>query len=412
MMTGTYYRNLLTVMSVAIFYTNVPIYTNMIATNAKESAPILWVIGLCALSLPLLIGQMLRSNIWKSPLVLWCFGYAWITVMWFFLSSQSDMPWQEVRWRFLTIIELFVFLALFANPDAIGLVRQTLAAAVLFGVALNVYELFVPLSFSSLPGRSTGLYLNPNQSGEALVMGMLFAVTILPSWVRGPFILITGIGVFTTFSRGAILQWVIVVVGFMLMGRVGLKNVLLSISMSLLLVALVLLPRWDELLTTLGNSGVINKNVEERLDWFTDPSGVSDYSSWERKYLAKQAWDKTADHPFLGNGTGSSREMAAGAHNQYLMFMQDHGLLGAAILPLLVLAVTWRARGEARGVAIVFGCIIIVRGFFSHDILNQAESLMLFALMAIMSSSRETEMEQTLSIATAEVTAPRVLART
>jgi O-antigen ligase len=231
--------------------------------------------------------------------------------------------------------------------------------------------------------------------------------------LRVPFILLVGVGIFTTFSRSAILQWVVIVVSFMLMRRVRLRDFVLPVSVSLLLVAVLLLPRLDQFLTTLDSSGVINKNVVERLDWFTDPTGVSDDSSWERTYLVKQAWDKTAEHPFLGSGTGTSREVAVGAHNQYLMFMQDHGLLGAAILPLLILAVTWGARGEVRNLAIFFGGIVILEGFISHDILNQPDLLMLFALMAVMSStSRESEIKKMQAMTTVEEDGPKVFAKT
>lgn len=398
----SWYRNILVVVSVAIFYTCVPDYINHIADPTSDragSAPKLWVIGFCLLSLPVLIRQVLRSDILRSPLMIWCFGFALITITWFFLSSQSDMTWQEVRWRFLTIVELFMFLALFAEPNTTRLVRQALVVAVIFGAVINIYELFVPLSFSEVNGRSAGLYMNPNRTGAALIVGMIFSATVLPTRFRGPFILFTGIAIFATLSRSAILMWVIAVMGFMFLGKVSPKNLFLSVSVSLLVVVLVLLPRWDQFLTNLGSLGVINKDIEERLDWLADPTGVSDDSSWERKYLAKQAWDKIADRPFLGSGTGSSREMAIGAHNQYLMFMQDHGLLGAAILPLLLLAVTWGVRGEARGVAIVYGGTIIVWSFFSHNVVNQVETLMLFALMAAMSlTSRESEMAKSIDV--------------
>ena len=406
------YRNILVVVAVAIFYTNVPGYINMTATSAADSAPMFWVIGLGVLSLPLVVGQLLRTNILKSPLIVWCFGYAWVTAAWFFLSSQSDIAWQEVRLRVFTIFELFMFLVLFAHPNATKLARQALVVGVLFGVALNVYELFVPLSFSKVFGRSGGLYLNPNQAGQALVLGMIFSVSVLAAWLRAPFILLAGIGIFSTFSRSAILQWVIAAMGLMLVGRVKVKDLLLPVSLSVLLVAVVLVPRWDQFLTTLDSSGVINKNVVERLDWFTDPFGVDDYSSWERAYLATQSWNKTAEHPFLGSGTGSSREMAMEPHNEYLMFMQDHGLLGAAILPLLVLAVTWGARGEARNLAILFGCTIMLQSFVSHNLLDQWEVLMLFALMAAMSStSRESEIKRTQTMTTEEVNAGKALVR-
>jgi O-antigen ligase len=411
-MMGIYYGKLLVMIAVAVFYTNMPNYFNWSDIIPADSAPIRWIIGFGLLSLPFLLIQGLRSDILKSPLTLWCFGYAWIAMAGFLLSSQSDIAWQEVRWRFIAIVELMMFMTLFAHEELARLARQAIVVAVLFGVAVNIYELFDPMSFSRVLGRSAGLYMNPNQAGQALVLGMIFGISVLPAWSRAPFILLTGIGIFPTFSRSAILEWVIIVVSFMLMRRVRPRDFFLAVAVSLLLVAVLLLPRLDQFLTTLDSSGVINKNVAERLDWFTDPTGVSDDSSWERSYLLKQAWDKTAEHPFLGSGTGTSREVAMGAHNQYLMFMQDHGLLGAAILPLLVLAVTWGARGEVRNLAIIFGGTVILQGFMSHDILNQLELLMLFALMAVMSSgSRESEMKKTQAMITAETDRPRGFAK-
>jgi len=407
-----YYRNFLIVAVVAIFYTNVPVYINATATSVADSAPMLWMIGLGVLALPLVIGQLLRASIFTCPLIIWCVGYVWVSTAWFLLSSQSDMAWQEMRWRFLTVYVLIMFLMLFTQPNATRLARKTLVAAVLFGVAVNIYELFVPLSFSQVLGRSAGLYLNPNQAAQALVLGMIFSVSVLTAWLRAPFILLTGIGVFSTLSRTSILEWVIAVMSLMLVGRVKVKDLLLSVSLSLLLVAAVLAPRADQLLTDLASSGVINKDIVERMDWFSNPSGVEDYSTWERKYLATQAWEKTAEHPFLGSGTGSSRETAIAAHNQYLMFMQDHGLLGAAILPLLVLSVVWGARGETRSLAILFGGIVMLHGFASHDLLNQSEVLMLFAIMAVMSSERcESETIKMHTMVGSEVGRSRVFAK-
>lgn len=404
-----YYRNILVVLSVAVFFTGVPNYVYIVH---KIVEPLHWVIGFGVLSLPLLIKQLTRTDLLKSPVILWCFGYAWLTLLSFFQSSQSEDVWQEVRWRCLTISSLLMFLAIYANPDSTKLVRRMLVGGVLFGVALNIYELFVPRSFSSVIGRSAGLYGDPNTAGAALVLGMIFSVTALSPRYHVPFILLTGIGVFLTFSRGAILIWLLAVTSLILMGKVRFKDLLLTSSVSLLLIVLILLPRWDEFLMTLERDGVLNKNVMERMAWFADPTGVSDDSSWERKYVAKRAWEKVAERPFLGNGTGSFRNAYVLPHNQYLTFMQDHGLIGAVILPLLGLAVTWGMRGENRRLAIVFNGTLLLWGFFSHTILNEPHTLLLLALMAAMTlTSREDQVRRTLAMATVEVDAPRAAVR-
>lgn len=402
----TYYRNLLAVAAVAIFYTGVP---NYVCTYHPAVEPKYWVMGFCLMSMPLLVKQMVGSDLLKSPVVVWCFGYAWLTITWFVvLSSQSEPAWQEVRWRVLTIIDFLLFLGLLANRETIRLVRQTLVVGVLFGVALNIYEVFDPGTFSTVRGRSAGLYGNANNAGIALALGMILSVSVLPPVCRGPFILITGVGVFATFSRGSISAWLLAFAGLILAGGVRMKDLLLTSFLVLVLAVVTVLPQWDQLLTTLERTGTINKNVEERMAWFLDPSGVSDDSSWERKYLAKQAWEKVAERPFLGSGTGSSYEAYIPPHNQYLAFMQDHGLIGAAILPMLVLAVIWGARGECKRVAAIFGCTVILVGFFSHTLMNEEHTLLLLALMAAMAwASHKSEMDSAQVLATAEVGAPK-----
>ena len=402
-----WYRNILVVASVAIFYTSVP---NYVHSTYGIVAPLHWVIGFGILSLPLLIKQiMARSDLLKSPVVVWCFGYAWLTITWFVVSSpQSDWSWQEVRWRALAIIDIVMFLILFANPQTNKVVRQALVVGVLVGVAFSIYELFVPRSFSNVVGRSAGLYGNPNAAGEALVLGMILSVTVLPSKFRAPFLLITGVGVFLTLSRGAILVWLIAFAGLMLIGKVRVKELLLTVSVSLLLVVAILLPRWDQFITTLERDGILNKNVMERIAWLSDPSGVSDDSGWEREYVAKQAWEKVAERPFLGSGTGSSHIAYIPSHNQYLSFMQDHGLIGVAILPLLIVAVTWRAHGESKRIAMIFGFTVLLEGLFSHRVLNEEYMLLLFGVMAAMTLiSRESPARGMHALTPAEIGVPR-----
>ncbi len=247
------------------------------------------------------------------------------------------------------------------------------------------------MSFNKEVGRSSGLYMNPNMAGEALVLGMILSVTVLEPRYRGPYILLTGIGILSTFSRGGILAWVIAVAGLMLARGISLKDLLLPVLLGVALGILVVLPQLDQLVTTWERTGVLNANVLERLEWFTDPYGISDASSWERKYLARQAWDNFAERPFLGSGTGSFSQAVVLPHNQYLAFMLDHGLIGVIILPLLILAAMWGVRGETMYVTIVFGCVVLMLGLFSHRIFHPGYTLLLISLMAAMSRNQESQ---------------------
>jgi hypothetical protein len=387
-MSITYYRNLLAILAVATFSTGWSIYQSF--TYPALGQPKDWILGLSLLSLPLwLFKPKFNQHFLKIPLVVWCFGFAFVTMLWFLGSSQSEIAWRDARGRLSAIMLVLSCLMIFANPSTVRSARWVLGFAVLFGTALNIYEFFVPMTFSLVHGRSTGFYLNPNLSGEALVLGMILSVTVLPQSCRGPFLLLTGLGIFATFSRGSIAAWLIAVSGLLLFTKgVRAKDVVWTFLLSLLVVGIVLLPKLDAILTTMDRAGVINKNTEERLTWLTNPSGVSDDSSWARMQVAQQAWMKFSDHPWVGSGTGTMYEsFDIPPHNQYLAYMLDHGALGATIVPLLILALIWRAQGETRRIGLVFGTIILWLSFFTHNILTFGHSLILFALLAAMAST-------------------------
>ena len=141
------FRNALAVIAVAVFYTNWPDYAH---SRLGILVPYQWVLGFGVLSLPFLFRPIVASEMLKSPVVIWCFGYALVTMMWFLGSSQSDVAWQVVRTRFLSIVELLLLLALFANPEANRFARYALVVAVSVGSVLQIYEVYFPMSFSEV----------------------------------------------------------------------------------------------------------------------------------------------------------------------------------------------------------------------------------------------------------------------
>jgi len=373
----TPFHTLLAVIAVGIFFTNTPDYLHV---RFGVLNPFQWVVAFGILSLPIILKQVIGSQILKSPIIIWCLGYAWVTIIWFIGSTQSDVSWQVVRWRFLNIIEIFLFLILFSDPEANRSARITVVGAVLVGCAIQFYELYYPMTFSEVLGRSAGLYMNPNTAGAALVTGMLCGVTVIPSRYRVAFVLTTGLGVLASSSRGSILAWCTAMVGLMIVGHARTKEVAVTVSVTLLLAILLVLPRWDNFVDDLERSGSLNRNVEERLASLIDPSGQADESSWSRKYLVTKAWEKIEERPFLGWGTGASFETEMAAHNQSLVFMQDHGILGILILPLLLAAIVFHGKGKLRPIVLVFSCTIMVMSLFSHHLLNQVHTIIMLAL--------------------------------
>ncbi len=394
-----YYRNLLAILAVATFCTGWSMYQPF--EYPALGQPKDWIFGLFLLSIPLwFCKSAFNRHFLKVPLVLWCFGFVFVTMLWFLGSSQSEIAWRDVRLRLSAIMLVLSCLMIFASPGAIRSARWALVFAVLFGVAMNIYDFLAPMTFSEVQGRSAGFYINPNLSGEALVFGMILSVTVLPSFCRGPFLLLAGVGIFLTLSRGGIVAWMIAVSGLLFFAKVvRAKDLVWTFLMSLLVVGIVLLPKLDAILTSMDQAHVVTKDTEQRFEWLTDPFGASDNSALERKYLAEQAWRKFSEHPWGGSGTGTFHEsFEIPPHNQYLSYMLDHGILGAAIMPLLILALIWGARGETRRVGILFGATTLWLSFWNHTMLSFGHSLILFALLAAMASTEPALVRKTAKI--------------
>lgn len=380
---GIYHAGLV-LAAMAVFFTNLPDYVHHQNLAETLSVPKNWVIAFCLLSIPIVTRRQSFEPALRSPITLWCLGYVFVTVLWQFNSSQSEETWRELRLRVLSVVELLSVFMVLAVPAAIKFGRQCLVVAVLFGVVLNLYEVFYPSTFSLVSGRSAGLYMNPNLSGQALVLGMVLSMNILSGFWRMPFILLTGVGAFATFSRASILGWLIAVVGMLMCDKVRLREMLSSLGFFLVVGALVIIPQLDQWLTTWERTGTMNADVLERLEWLSNPFEVSDHSSWSRATVAREAWSKFTEASLFGIGTGSTHDMVIEPHNQYLALMVDHGIIGAIILPLLLFALAWNARGETRGTAFVFSATVLVLGVWTHSILRDEHSLVLFSLMAAM----------------------------
>ncbi len=376
------YARLIVMLYAAFIGMNGPLY--LAIDKQIFPAPYYWLGLLALLSTPALIKRCASWDMLRSPLVLWCFGFLWVSIAGFFVSAQTPALWRETLLRIMVIFELIWFYILLTDVGVMKLARYGLLAATAINVALNIYEFFYPLTWSITYGRSAGLHGNPNQSADAIAMGTLLTVSVLPLWARMPYLLFAGIGVLTTFSRSGIVEWCILAIGAVVMQQVRGRDFLLIGGACLFVGFLLFIPFGDDILKSWDKMSGANRDLLERLNFFGTPTEVIDYSALERAYVAQQAWERVADHPLLGHGTGAASDVLVGTHNAYLEFMEDHGVFGMLLLPLLVLAATWGAAGEVRQVAWIFAFMVLWQGFFSHGLLYVDIRVFVLALMAAM----------------------------
>jgi O-antigen ligase len=372
------YRAFLVIFVVAVFFTYFSDYTERFGV-----IPLYWIMLFGALAAPLALHGALSQRIPIPPLLWWALFYLDISIVWFYRTDQDAFAYQEVRKRILSMLFLMLGMIVFSREREQRIGRQMVALGVLLATALNIYELFHPLTFSTIPGRSTGLYSNVNQSGAALVLGLILSFHVIPNRLKPLFLLTVAVGIVPTFSRSAMIAYM-VVVGYFFMRDgliVQLRRVVVLIATG---VALVFSPIWKDLQQSLENRGALNLNVLQRVSFFTQ-GNTSDASSNERRAVAARAWQLFGDHPVLGWGTGASRRIEGfevGTHNIYLAMLVDHGIMGIFVIPGLLLAVIWGANRKTIDLTIPYLLFMVIWGFFSHNVLEERYILLASALLA------------------------------
>jgi hypothetical protein len=385
-----WYRTAVVCASVALFFTNFEDFS-----QRWGFIPLQWIFLLAALTVPLAIPALMKARLHLTPLVFWAAGYVLITIAWYYPSKQTGEAFRDVRLRVLSMLFLCLMLFLLSRPEEQRTARVGIALAVLLAVGLNLYDLFNPLTFSTIPGRSSGLYQNVNQSGAALMLGMIIAYEVVPRRLRTPFVMVTAIGIITTFSRAAILGWILVVLYYAVRGGFGVAQLRRIFVLCIVVFSFIVSPFWGDLQHTLEERGTLTPDVVQRLNFIN--GDTSDASSQEREGVAKFAWRHFEERPLTGFGTGEHRQLEGylvGTHNVYLAMMVDHGILGLFVLPLLILAALWGLRPAQYDLALPFAMFLSMWGFFSHNVLEERYILVAVALVGSIVASHRVRVEE------------------
>ncbi len=381
-----WYRNALVFGGVVLFFTNFADYSLKLGI-----VPLYWIFAFAAACAPLAIPALFRGRIEISPLTIWAAVYLLISIAWYYPSDQTPESYQNMQTRLLSVIFLGLMLFILARREDEHIARVAVAWSVLLGVALNLYELFNPLTFSSIPGRSSGLYNNVNQSGAALVLGLILAYQVITPRLRIPFALLTAAGIITTFSRAAILGWVLVMLYFGVRTGFNVAQLRRVCVICVLVFGFVLSPYMGQLQRSLEERGTLTLDVIQRLNFIS--GNTNDSSAQEREQVATTTWRLWEQHPFAGYGTGQNRQIEGfevGAHNIYLAMMVDHGILGLFIVPGMLLAMAWGARRRDLDLVIPFVMFLSFWGFFSHNVLEERYILVAVALVGSIVCSNQT----------------------
>ena len=330
--------------------------------------------GICALIIALDIKSAKRFL--EKPFMLWVFATLMLFT-WGMLVRTFNAPagiedylfFREFGLKVNAIGFLLCCAIIFDDPATLRITKRAVVVATLAGVVLNIYDFIFPGTLGTVPGRAAGLYGDPNVSGMSLVFGCVIGLSAIRRrcWQEA-FVLVTFIGVLVTFSRESILAFGCVVVAESLAGRLRLFR--LAIVGGVVIALFVAF--------NIGHSLLGEKIASSDLWPRLTSQFLSDASARQRASLAERALSAFEEAPLLGQGFGTTIFWGGlGPHNFYLSLLADHGIIAIFLIPALLLSIG-RKSWDFYGFAAVF----LVWCLFSHNILDEASSLVFLAIGA------------------------------
>jgi O-antigen ligase len=329
-----------------------------------------------------LTGVLFRAtDKWQLLFLLWLSIYLFYGMTGFLLSSQSAAAVQALISLFEAVLLAAAFSVLMMQPRRVRLVTAGLAMLALFGTAMNVLDFVVP-RFSTVPGRAAGFYANPTIAGIFIALAMTGGIARVARPLRLLFVLICGVGVLLTFSRGAWLVWIIGVVCLGWQGAFSARRQrpagsLLAVTAALGFAALLLSGELATLFATSSLGQYLTPNTAARLG--LGSRMLADFSAADRFDLVFYALQEFADAPLAGHGLAYTQEWHKPyrSHNMYLRFLVEGGFPGLLFYAVLMILLWFASTGSGRIVAIQ----LIFSGLVSHNHLDQPAILIVMAFV-------------------------------
>jgi O-antigen ligase len=377
-----------------IFLTNWPTY-NYLVRGGPAPLRYYYLLGLCALAV-LAVRPGGAATLVREKLM-WWFAFFVISGLAWLLLSQDFPDIADRQWR-LRVLSAYFFCATFLV--ALVARRSVLALFMLFAVcivgALNWFDvlypsvLVPPIVDGAVPGRGAGMFINANAAAALILMASIVVVPHVNMRLRAAILLLAVLGIAPTFSRFGFIGVVLLICAMMSTRMLDRgQRLILLVAVPVLIAAGLMYQQ------SVRQNPNADRNIAERLAWFESFGREADFSTRERAYVARRAWESVVESPVLGHGVGAtlSRGQRVGTHNMYLLLMAEQGVFGLALyLSLIVLLARsgWRlaraardAHGRDVGVAMaIYAMFLVLYGFVSHNVLEEPHGMFVLAFIA------------------------------
>lgn len=371
---------LLGMLLLPIFYSNIEGITG--EKTGLPTAVALWLLSLGYFAVLAFTNQLRFLMPLSSKLFL--LFIAVITAMATLIPYRNDALYSD--WLKMTLYSLNAYLMCHVVLINRTQIRRLVILLTWTGVVLsviNIIEFFDRslINLSSVPARSAGLLQNANPSASAILACYLISY-LTPQRFMLPARLLMFLGIYTTFSRAGLIMFFLFLFYSELVAQ-SLTVRRLVVSALLIVTALTVLA-FGRVLVEQSN----NKQVSlayERIVRTLDGS-FDDESSNQRRRVIPIHLKLFEEHPLVGSGGGATRGPDS-PHNQILIIMVEHGLIGT-ILFLIFVGVACRGilvmpRVPEKRLLLALFLFQVANMSVTHNELQYRFYMVVFALICV-----------------------------
>jgi O-antigen ligase len=214
-----------------------------------------------------------------------------------------------------------------------------------------------------------------------MLLTFLLAIPVLRPHYRAALLFLLGAGVIVTFSRAAIVGWMLLW-AFLLVTK-AVPKYTLAFPLVALGVLPLLLGNFENYLSGREDLAEGLANIQARLEFFQDQV-LDDDSALARAQVFEAGVELFQQNPIFGAGAGATHLWSLGAstHNMPVMLGAEYGVFGIAFWMWLVV-VLWRGsyfQDRRLRVAAVAGIVFL--SMFTHNMFDSLYWLLTLTIVA------------------------------
>lgn len=308
---------------------------------------------------------------------------ALISLAW---SALPRAYWQEDA-KYIFIIfygyGLWVLVLLTALYPSFGSKMRgyLLLPLILLGGSI-IYELWYPATFSTVESRAAGFPGNSNYGAFAFNMLLSAVLSYGAGKVKMDIIWLIagGICIFATQSRSGLVGY-LVIAALYCIGYLKIYRFSIGRMMKMVLAFLVVLAILIVIGTLLvENTGLFTAN-KTRFAKVLDSGRSDDGSADSRLQAAKVTINRIEQSVVFGYGTGFTRTFKTQPHNMYLQQWVNNGIPGLVIYLCLLAGGFYVFYRIGHWPGMGFISVVAVGGMFSHNVLEQHNFIVTYAVL-------------------------------